>query len=127
MEDEVRHGKIIFGANGRPWHVLPTYSKVFSRSLSSEQRNIADAVPRFQERVLLSSNMTQMTLANVPNDIFAFKPCMTPLPPAVNQDICFQLPDTMCIPEMCRDTLACDLSAASFRDILTSPSTRRRF
>ena len=71
--------------------------------------------------------MTQMTLANVPNDIFAFKPCMTSLPPAVNQDIFFQFPDTMCIPEMCRNTLAGDLSATSLRDTITSPPTRRRF
>jgi hypothetical protein len=64
--------------------------------------------------------MAQMALANVPNEVLAFNP-FTTSPPAVNQGICLQFPDTMCTPEMCWNTFACSVSAARLRVTLAGP------
>ena len=70
------------------------------------------------------SMVAQMTLANVPNEELAFNP-FTTSPPAVNQGICFQIPDTMCIPEMCWNTFACNMSTTSLRVTLSGPLAKR--
>jgi len=72
-------------------------------------------LPRFQGGVLRCSNVAQMALANVPNKVFAFELSVTTLPPATDQGVCCQFPNMMHVPEMFRNTLACNLGTASLR------------
>ena len=65
----------------------------------------------------LSSEMA----VNVPNEVLAFNLFTTSLPLAVNQGICLEFPDTMCIPEMCWNTLAYNMSTTSLRVTIADP------
>jgi hypothetical protein len=66
-----------------------------------------------------------MTFANVPNDGFACNPSIAAIPRAVNRGIRFQSPDSMYIPEMRWDALACNMSTARPRVTLSGTLTRR--
>ena len=68
--------------------------------------------------------MVQMMLTNVPNEVFAFDVFKASLPHAANHGVSTQFPDTVCLPEVFRYTLACNMSTAHLRFILTGPLTR---
>jgi hypothetical protein len=65
-----------------------------------------------------------MTLANMPDEVFTLNTFKASLPQAVNHGVSAQFPDTVCITEVCRNTLACNLSTTRLKVILTGPLTR---
>ena len=84
--------------------------------------------PRFPKTRLSpsSSAMTQMTLANMPKEVFTLNPFLTSLPQAGNLGIFLQVRDTMHIPEMCRITLVCNPCTASLKMTHMSPLAGNR-
>lgn len=63
--------------------------------------------------------MAQMTLTNVSNKVFTSNPFATRS--TLNQCILTQIFDTMCIPEMDRNTAAGNLRTANLKATLTAP------
>jgi len=75
----------------------------------------------------LLSTMVHMALANMPNEVVACDLFMTSIPHAVNQIVSSQIFDVMSIPEMLRNTRACNHRITTPWTSLTNPFARPQF
>lgn len=64
-----------------------------------------------------------MTLANVPNKVLTCNAFKASIPQAVDHDVSAQFPDTMYIPKVFRNILACSRNTARLGVILSGPLT----
>ena len=58
-----------------------------------------------------------MTLVYMPNKVFALNMFVTALPEATNHGLSIHLLDTVLIPKVCQNTLACDLLSTARRRV----------